>query len=135
MKAINWAIFGNKDCWRNIYEGVDSELYDASKIDGANRLQVIWYIDLTTLMPTIVILLILNMGSILSVGFEKVWLIQNSLNLPVSEVISTYVYKIGLQSNQFSLGSAIGLFNTLVNFVLLFLANFIARRTGDTSLF
>jgi putative aldouronate transport system permease protein len=113
---------------------VDSQLYDAAKIDGASRLRIIWHIELATLVPTIVILLILNMGSILTVGFEKVFLMQNNLNLPVSEVISTYTYKIGLRSNQFSLGSAIGLFNTAVNFAFLTLFNFIAKKTSDISL-
>jgi putative aldouronate transport system permease protein len=114
--------------------GVDSQLYDAAKIDGANRLGIIWHIELAALVPTIVILLILNMGNILSVGFEKVYLMQNSLNISVSEVISTYTYKIGLTSNQFSLGSAIGLFNTAVNFAFLALTNLIAKKTSDISL-
>ncbi|GHU97015.1 sugar ABC transporter permease [Spirochaetia bacterium] len=114
--------------------GVDTQLYDAAKIDGANRLRIIWHIELTALLPTIVILLILSTGNILTVGFEKVFLMQNSLNITVSEVISTYTYKIGLRSNQFSLGSAIGLFNTAVNFAFLMLTNFIAKRTSDISL-
>lgn len=113
---------------------VDQELYDACKIDGANRLQTVRHIEIPALVPTIVILLILNMGNVLNVGFEKVFLMQNSLNLPVSEVISTYVYKIGLISNQFSFGSAVGLFNTLVNFVFLILTNVIAKRLADISL-
>jgi putative aldouronate transport system permease protein len=113
---------------------VDTQLYDAAKIDGAGRLRIIWHIELTALIPTIVILLILTMGNILTVGFEKVFLMQNSLNISVSEVISTYTYKIGLQSNQFSLGSAIGLFNTAVNFTFLTLTNFIAKRTSSIDL-
>jgi putative aldouronate transport system permease protein len=113
---------------------VDSQLYDAAKIDGANRLSIVWHIELAALVPTIIILLILNMGNILTVGFEKVFLMQNSLNLAVSEVISTYTYKIGLASNQFSFGSAIGLFNTAVNFAFLSLTNFIAKKTSDISL-
>ncbi|NLN41291.1 MAG: sugar ABC transporter permease [Clostridiales bacterium] len=113
---------------------VDQELYDACKIDGANRLQTVRHIEIPALVPTIVILLILNMGNVLNVGFEKVFLMQNSLNLPVSEVISTYVYKIGLISNQFSFGSAVGLFNTSVNFVFLILTNVIAKRLADISL-
>jgi putative aldouronate transport system permease protein len=113
---------------------VDSQLYDAAKIDGANRLQIIWHIEIAALIPTIVILLILNMGGVLSVGFEKVFLMQNNLNLPVSEVISTYTFKIGLRSNQFSLGSAIGLFNTGVNFVFLVLCNFAAKKASNISL-
>jgi putative aldouronate transport system permease protein len=115
--------------------GVDSQLYDAAKIDGASRLSIIRHVELVALIPTIVILLILNMGGILTVGFDKVFLIQNSLNIPVSEVISTYTYKIGLRSNQFSLGSAIGLFNTVINFVFLMATNFIARKASNTSLF
>jgi putative aldouronate transport system permease protein len=113
---------------------VDTQLYDAAKIDGAGRLRIIWHIELTALIPTIVILLILTMGNILTVGFEKVFLMQNSLNISVSEVISTYTYKIGLQSNQFSLGSAIGLFNTAVNFTFLTLTNFVAKRTSSIDL-
>jgi putative aldouronate transport system permease protein len=113
---------------------VDSQLYDAAKIDGANRLGIVWHIELAALVPTIIILLILNMGNILTVGFEKVFLMQNSLNLAVSEVISTYTYKIGLASNQFSFGSAIGLFNTVVNFAFLALTNFVAKKTSDISL-
>jgi putative aldouronate transport system permease protein len=115
--------------------GVDSQLYDAAKIDGASRLSIIRHVELVALIPTIVILLILNMGGILTVGFDKVFLMQNSLNIPVSEVISTYTYKIGLRSNQFSLGSAIGLFNTVINFVFLMATNFIARKASNTSLF
>jgi len=113
---------------------VDSQLYDAAKIDGANRLRIIWHIELAALVPTIVILLILNMGGILTVGFEKVFLMQNGLNIAVSEVISTYTYKIGLRSNQFSLGSAIGLFNTAVNFAFLTAFNIIAKKTSNISL-
>jgi len=114
---------------------VDSQLYDAAKIDGANRLGIIWHVELPVLVPTIIILLILTMGGLLAVGFEKVFLMQNALNITVSEVISTYTYKIGLASNQFSLGSAIGLFNTGVNFVFLMLTNIVAKKTSDISLF
>ncbi|ANY69785.1 sugar ABC transporter permease [Paenibacillus sp. BIHB 4019] len=114
---------------------VDPQLYDSSKIDGANRWQTIRYIDFPALMPTIVILFILSMGGILSTGFEKIFLMQNALNLPVSEVIATYVYKMGIVSNQFSYASAIGLFNTLINFIFLYTMNAISRRVSDTSLF
>jgi putative aldouronate transport system permease protein len=114
---------------------VDVSLYEAAKIDGAGRLQLIRYVDLPTIMPTCVILLILNMGSVLNVGFEKVWLMQNAMNLPGSEVISTYTFKIGIQSFQFSYGTAIGLFNTFINFVFVVLANWISKRVSDTSIF
>ena len=86
---------------------VDGQLYDAARVDGASRWQQVIHVELPALVPTIVILLIMNMGRILSVGFEKVFLMQNDLNLSVSEVISTYVFNIGVQSGQFSLGSAV----------------------------
>lgn len=114
---------------------VDPQLYDSAKMDGASRWQTIRYIDFPALIPTIVILFILSMGNILSTGFEKIFLMQNSLNLPVSEVIATYVYKIGIVSNQFSYASAIGLFNTLINFVFLFAMNAISKKASNTSLF
>jgi ABC-type polysaccharide transport system, permease component len=113
---------------------VDSQLYDACKIDGANKWQTIWHIDLPAILPTIMILLILNMGNVLNVGFEKTFLMQNNLNLSTSEVISTYVYKVGLKSAQYSFGSAVGLFNTVINFVFLMATNFISKKTSDISL-
>lgn len=113
---------------------VDSQLYDACKIDGANKWQTIWHIDLPAILPTIMILLILNMGNVLNVGFEKTFLMQNNLNLSTSEVISTYVYKVGLKSAQYSFGSAVGLFNTIINFVFLMATNFISKKTSDISL-
>lgn len=114
---------------------VDTSLYEAAKMDGAGRLQLIRHVDLPAILPTCVILLIMNMGSVLSVGFEKVWLMQNAMNLPASEVISTFTYRIGIQSYQFSYGTAIGLFNTAINFVFLVLANAISKRVSDTSIF
>ncbi|MFC4321207.1 ABC transporter permease [Litchfieldia salsa] len=113
---------------------VDPQLYDAAKIDGANRWQIIRNVEIPAIIPTIIILMILNMGSIISTGFEKIFLMQNSLNLPVSEVIETYVYKIGIISNQFSYAAAIGLFNTVINFALLLTMNYIAKRTSKISL-
>ena len=97
-------------------------------MDGANRWQKLIMIDIPSLVPTIIILLILNSGNIMNIGFEKVYLMQNSMNLPVSEVISTYVYKIGIMSNQISYASAIGLFNTMINFVFLVFVNFISKK-------
>jgi len=114
---------------------VDPQLYDSAKMDGASRLQMMRYIDLPALKPTIIILFILSMGNILSTGFEKIFLMQNSLNLPVSEVIATYVYKIGIVSNQFSYASAIGLFNTIINFIFLISMNAISKKMSDTSLY
>ncbi|MEV4109020.1 ABC transporter permease subunit [Nonomuraea sp. NPDC049695] len=113
---------------------VDPALYEAAKVDGANRVQLIRHVDVPSIVPTMVILLILTMGGVLNTGFEKVWLMQNTLNLPVSEVIATYVYKIGIFSTQFSYATAIGLFNTVINFVFLIAANAIARRVSNWSL-
>lgn len=113
---------------------VDVSIYDAARIDGASSLQTIWYIDLPSLIPTCIIILILNVGSVLGVGFEKAFLMQNSLNINVSEVISTYVYKVGLKSNQYSYSSAISLFNTVINFSFVLATNTIARRVGNISL-
>lgn len=113
---------------------VDTQLYEAARIDGAGRFQIIRHIDVPALVPTMVILFILNMGGVLNTGFEKVFLMQNTLNLPISEVISTYVYKIGIIGNQFSYSTAIGLFNTIINFAFLVGANQIAKRVANTSL-
>ena len=113
---------------------IDSALYESAYLDGANTWQIIKYIDLPSLIPTMMGLLILTMGSVLGVGFEKVYLMQNSLNLPVSEIISTYVYKIGLQSNQYSYSAAISLFNNVINFFFVFVMNAIAKRTTSTSI-
>jgi putative aldouronate transport system permease protein len=112
----------------------DPQLYDACKIDGANRIQVVRYVELPVIVPTIIIMLILSMGGILNVGFEKIYLMQNALNIKVSEVISTYVYNVGMKSSQFSFGTAVGLFNTMINFFFLLLTNFISRRVSDISI-
>jgi putative aldouronate transport system permease protein len=115
--------------------GVDPELHEAAIIDGASRLQKIRHIDLPGISPTIVILLILNAGQVLSHGFEKAYLLQNELNKEASEIISTYVYKIGLVQFKYSFSSAVGLFNSVINCILLVITNTIARRIGETSLF
>ena len=115
--------------------GVDRSLLEAAEIDGANRFQKIWYINVPVLIPTIIILLILQCGSLLSVGYEKVYLLQNTTNLSGSEVISTYVYKVGLEQADFSFGAAADLFNSVINSTILILANFIAKRTTDQGLF
>ncbi len=116
--------------------GVDPALQEAAVMDGANRLQRIWFIDLPGIMPTAVTLLILNMGQLINVGFEKVFLMQNPLNLNLSEVISTYVYKVGLVGGvvNFSYAAAIGLFNSLIGFILLVMANQIIKKISNTSL-
>lgn len=115
--------------------GVDPQLYEAAQIDGANRLQKIWHINLPGIRPTIVMLFILSCGNLLNVGFEKAFLMQNALNIDVSEIIAVYVYKIGILSAKFSYTAAIGLFNTVINFALLLIVNSISRRLSETSLF
>lgn len=115
--------------------GVDKSLLEAAEIDGANRLQKIWYINLPVLVPTIIVLLILQCGSLLNVGYEKVYLLQNATNLSGSEVISTYVYKVGLGQADFSFGTAAGLFNSIVNSILLILTNTISKKTTEQGLF
>lgn len=113
---------------------VDKENVEAAIIDGAGRFKRVWYIDLPTILPTIIIQLILAVGNIMSVGFEKVILMQNPVNLDVSEIISTFVYKRGLTQFQYSYAAAVGLLNSVVNLVLIVLANQFAARVGDTSL-
>ncbi len=115
--------------------GIDTGLYEAAHLDGANRLQKIWFIDLPGILPTIIVTLILTAGGILNVGFEKVFLMQNPVNYGASEIIATYVYKSGIQQAQFSYATAVGLFNSLVNCVILLLVNRFAARVGETSLF
>lgn len=113
---------------------IDSSIYESCHIDGANTWQMIRYIDLPSLVPTMMVLLILTMGSVLGVGFEKAYLMQNSLNLSSSEVISTYVYKIGLQSNQYSYSAAISLFNNVINFFFVFVMNYVAKKCSGSSI-
>jgi len=115
--------------------GIDVSLYEAAYIDGANKLQKIWHIDLPGIVPTIVTMLILTTGNILNVGFEKVFLMQNPVNYGVSEIISTYVYKSGIQQAQFSFSTAVGMFNSVVNCAALLGVNWISRRVSGTSLF
>ncbi|MCL2248074.1 MAG: ABC transporter permease subunit [Oscillospiraceae bacterium] len=113
---------------------VDPALYEAADIDGASKLNKILHIDLPTLKPTIIILLILSIGNLMNVGFERVFLMQNDLNIGVSEIIPTYVYRAGLLRGNHDFATAVGLFNTVVNFGLLVSANWISRKVAGTSL-
>ena len=97
-------------------------------------MQRILHIDIPTIMPTMVILLIMALGNVMNVGYEKVYLMQNDMTLDVSEVISTYVYKVGLKSQMFSFSSAIGLFNNVINFIILILANTAANKITGSGL-
>lgn len=114
---------------------VDVQLTEAATIDGANKLQRMWHVDIPTIMPTFVMLTIMSFGRILNVGYEKVYLLQNDLNISVSETISTYVYKQGLLSSQFGYSTAVSLFNNVVGLLLVLLVNKIAKKTADMSLF
>jgi putative aldouronate transport system permease protein len=146
MASPGWfkTIFVFSGIWQNIgwatiiylaaLSAVNPELHEAAVVDGATKLQRIRHVDVPAMMPTIFILLILNIGHFLNVGFEKAYLMQNSLNIDSSEIIQTYVYKAGLLGAQFSYSAAIGLFNAVLNFILLVSVNYAARRMKQTSL-
>ena len=114
--------------------GVSPELHEAARIDGASRLQIVLHINLPAIAPTVITMLILRFGQVMDLGFEKIYLLQNSLNLDASQVIATYVYEMGVRSGQFSYSSAIGLFNTVINVILLLIVNQVSRRVADISL-
>lgn len=143
-KHLFSSIYVLSDIWQHtgwdsiIYmaalSSIDPALYEAAKVDGASEWDKILHIEIPSLIPTMVILLILRVGGLMNVGFDKVFLLQNGLNLDRSEVISTYVYKVGMINQQYSFSAAANLFNTMVNFVMLMLVNQIARRVGETSL-
>lgn len=114
--------------------GVSPELHEAAIVDGANKFRRIWHIDLPTILPTAIILLIMSTGQILNVGFEKAFLLQKPINLQYSEIISTYVYKIGITKAQYSYSTAIGLFNNAISFFVLIIVNQISKRVSEVSL-
>ena len=145
------AMFKHLYVWSGVWQGfgynsiiyiaaltnVSGELHEAAEVDGASRFQRVIHIDFPALVPTIVIMLILRMGSIMSIGFEKTYLMQNSLNISASEIISTFVYKKGLGAgvgNDYSYSTAIGMFNSIVNLILITTVNTISRRVSETSL-
>jgi putative aldouronate transport system permease protein len=113
---------------------INPELHESAVVDGATKIKRIIHIDLPGIMPTVIVLLILSVGSFMSVGFEKVYLMQNPLNVSSAEVIQTYVYKSGLIGAQYSYSAAIGMFNSVINCLLLLIINFIAKRAGQSSL-
>lgn len=110
---------------------VDPELHNAANLDGANLLQRIRHIDLPTIRPIMAIVFILAAGGIMSIGFEKAYLMQTAMNLPTSEIIPTYVYKIGLQSGDYAYSAAVGLFNSIINIVLLVTVNFTVKKLNE----
>ncbi|WP_069328074.1 ABC transporter permease [Paenibacillus nuruki] len=111
--------------------GVDPELHNAASLDGANIFQRILHIDLPTIRPIMAIVFILAAGGIMSIGFEKAYLMQTSMNLPSSEIISTYVYKVGLQAGDYSYSAAVGLFNSVINVFLLVAVNFVVKKLNE----
>ena len=115
--------------------GISPELVEAAKIDGANRMQIIWHVNIPGILPTIAITFIMSTGNLLSVGYSKIYLLQNDLNISASQVISTYVYEIGLLGSQFSYSTAISLFNNVANILVLLLANRIVKSISETGLF
>lgn len=130
-----WQITGyNAILYIAALSSVDPSLYEAATVDGASRLQRIIHVDLPCIMPTIIVLLILESGKVMNIGFEKVFLMQNDMNLIKSEIISTYVYKIGLVNAQYSFSAAVGLFNSVVNAALVLTVNRVAKRFGEVGL-
>lgn len=154
LGGLEVAFWGEADFFRHIYvwsdvwqnmgwnaviyitalAGVSPELHEAAIMDGATKMQRIIHVDFPALLPTMVTLLILNTGSVLNVGFEKAYLMQNDINVTVSEIISTYVYKTGLIGAQFSYSTAIGLFNNVINFILLLIVNKASKNVSGTGL-
>lgn len=142
-KYFVWLYVGS-GIWQNLgwnaiiflsaLSAVSPEHVEAARIDGANRLQINWHVYIPTILPTIIIMLIMRCGSVLSVGYEKIFLMQNPLNLDISQVISTYVYDLGIVNGQYSYSSAIGLFNNVVNIILLLIVNWIAKKVSSISI-
>jgi len=130
-QSLGWGTI----LYTSALSSISSEEVEAARIDGASRFQIMRYINIPGIMPTIVITLIMRMGSLFGVGYTKILLLQNNLNLDTSSVISTYTYEIGLLGGQFSYSAAIGLFNNVVNIILLLLVNKIASKVSETSLF
>ena len=128
-QSVGW----NTIIYLSALSGISTDLYEAAEIDGANRLQVIWNINIPSIMPTVLTLFILNCGSLMNLGFEKVYLLQNPLNLDASEVISTYVYEIGLLNGKYSYSSSIGFFNNIVNILLMLLVNMLSKKIANVN--
>ena len=114
--------------------GISPELHEAATVDGASKVQRIWHVDIPGILPTIILMLIVHVGNMLNVGYAKVYLMQNSMNLSTSEIISTYVYKVGLQNSNYSFSTAINVMNTIVSLVMVTSTNAISKRLSDTSL-
>ncbi len=114
--------------------GVSKELQEAAVVDGASRWKRIWHVDLPSIRPQIIILLIFSVGNVLNIGYEKIYLMQNDLNIQTLEVISTFVYKVGLVNADYGFSTAVGLFNAVISIILLTTTNYIAKKTTDTGI-
>ncbi|WEG10959.1 ABC transporter permease subunit [Pullulanibacillus sp. KACC 23026] len=146
MQEAGWfkPLFIGSNIWTNmgwqsiIYiaalSGVSPELYEAARVDGASKLQRIWHVSIPSIMPTVIILLILEVGHFMDIGFEKILLMQNQLNMSSSDVIATFTYRTGILDGEYSYTTAIGLFDAIINFILLIVINQIARKKTSTSL-
>lgn len=140
FKSIHaWSGLWQSMGWSSIIyisalSGVDYEMHEAAIVDGASKIQRMIHIDIPSIKPTIVMLFILNMGQIMNVGFEKVFLLQNSLNFEASDVISTYVYRVGLIQTDYGYSTAVGLFNSVINIILLIAANRLSKKLTKESL-
>lgn len=131
----SWQSFGfNSIIFVAAIMGISPELYEAMRVDGASRRQEIWHLVLPSIKPTIILLLIMTLGSMMSVGFEKVYLLYNTAVYETADVIQTYVYRQGILSNNYSYAAAVGLFNSVVNFGIVFLANRFSRKLTDTAI-
>ena len=130
-----WQNLGwNSILYISALSSIPNEQIEAARIDGASRLQILWNINLPGILPTVIITFLLQVGRLMNLGYTKILLLQNDLNLEVSTVISTYTYEIGLLGGQYSYSSAIGLFNNIVNITVLLIANYISRKVSETSL-
>lgn len=129
-KQVGW----NSIIYIAAISNIDPQLYEAATIDGAGKLRQAWHVTLTGILPTITVLFILRMGSIMNIGHEKILLLQNSLNMEVSDVISTYVYRRGLEEGSFSFSTAVGLINSVINTMLVVFTNSVSKRLSETSL-
>jgi putative aldouronate transport system permease protein len=146
MQRADWfrTIYISSEAWQTVGWGtilylaalttIDAQLYEAARIDGANRWKQTWHVTLPGIRPTMIVLLILNIGTFMAVGFEKVLLLYNPLTYPTADVISTYLYRIGIVSSNFSYATAIGLFEALIGLTLILSANALSRRLVGTSL-
>ena len=131
-----WQSFGwNSIIYLAALAGVDAELYEAATIDGAGRFKQLWHVTLPGILPTIMIMLILRLGQVLSVGYEKIILLYSSGTYEVADVISSYVYRMGITGSRYSYSAAVGLFQSVVNVVMLLLANRLSAKFSETSLF